>query len=78
MEGRYNPLCPIHKIVYTDLRNRRAIAYISEQSSQMALKTLEEALMNLGYSEKNIKKMLPVSRKTESKAPPSQIRFRDF
>lgn len=79
MEEEYNyRLCPIHKIVYTDIRNKRVIAYVSEKSSQMALKTLEEALINIGYSEKNIKRMLPVSKKTECKAPQSQIRFKDF
>lgn len=67
---------PMHKIVYTDMNKDRVVAFVSEDSSKLALILLEETLEKLGYSDKSIQNMLPVSRETEYEAPSGQIEFR--
>lgn len=66
----------VHIIAYTDLNGNRTRAEVSEESTAKALLNLEEALVNLGYSEKNIENMLPIIKTTENLDSKIYIKFR--
>lgn len=66
----------VYIIAYTDLNGNRTRAEVSEESTAKALLNLEEALVHLGYSGKNIENMLPIIKTTENLDSKIYIKFR--
>ncbi len=69
---------PVYKLVYTDMQGKRSIAYIAEESSEIAIGLLKEVLESYGYSKKNLENLFEVSRKTECSAYKGSIVLRSF
>lgn len=66
----------VYMLVYTDILGKRSKAFVAEESSQKALEALEESLINLGYSKKNIEKLLPLAKITNNKSDRTYIDFK--
>lgn len=65
----------VHKVVYTDSRGRRVIAFVSEESGIKARRLLEDTLINFGYTPKNIENLIPVSKVISYSSSKSWIEF---
>lgn len=65
----------IYLIAYTDLRGKRTRAEVAEESNAKAFLYLEEALMNLGYEERNIENMTPLIKNTGKTSYKTYIKF---
>ena len=65
----------VYKIIYTDIRGKRANAFIAEESSEEALDVLEETLINFNYSNKDIEKMIPIVKITGETSLTDWIKF---
>ncbi len=65
----------VYLIGYTDSRGKRTRVKVAEENKAKAILTLEEVLINLGYSEKNIENLCVVLKDTKTITNKSYINF---